>query len=209
MDSIVVVGGGGHAKVVIGVLRRLSWDVLGYTDAVDRGAVCGAVHLGDDAMLPEILSTHARCAAVIGVGKVDASPLRILLQKKVEAMGFFVPVVVSPTALVNEEVTLGSGTAVLDGAIVNSGTECGRGCIVNTNSTVEHDCRLGGNVHVASGATVCGGATVGNDCLVGAGATVIQGVRICDGCLIGAGAVVTRDLETPGVYVGVPAERVA
>lgn len=207
MDGIVVIGGGGHAKVLISVLRKLQWDVLGYTDARDNGVILGANHLGDDGALPDLRCSHGRCGAVVGVGKVDASPLRTSLQERVESLGFVVPVVVSPDATVNAEVTLGTGTAVFDGAIVNSGTRTGRACIINSNSTVEHDSWLGDNVHIASGATVCGGVTVGENCFVGAGATVVQGVRICDDCLVGAGAVVTRDLQEPGTYVGSPAER--
>ena len=207
MHRMVVIGGGGHAKVLIGVLKRLAWDVVGYTDVEDRGLILGVRRLGDDAVLPELLRTYDRCGAVVGVGKIDASPVRTILQDRLEAMGFELSVVVSPRAIVNDEVTLGRGTAVLDGAVVNSGTETGRGCIVNTNSTLEHDCRLGDNVHVASAATVCGGVTIGHNCMIGAGATVVQGVSICDDCMVGAGAVVVRDINTPGVYVGVPAGR--
>jgi sugar O-acyltransferase (sialic acid O-acetyltransferase NeuD family) len=205
MDRMIVIGGGGHAKVLIGVLKRLPWDVIGYTDPEERGVILGVPRLGDDAILPDVLRAQGRCGAIIGVGKVDASPLRTILQRRVEAMGFELPVVVSPHAVVNDEVALGPGTVILDGAVVNSGTETGRGCIVNTNSTLEHDCRLGDNVHIASGATVCGGVTIGHDCLIGAGATVAQGVGICGDCVVGAGAVVVRDVESPGTYVGVPA----
>ena len=207
MDRIVVIGGGGHAKVLVSVLKKLAWDVVGYTDPEERGVILGVPRLGDDAVLAELLRTHGRCAAIIGLGKIDTSPRRALLLERVEAIGFAVPVVVSPQAVVNDEVALGLGTAVFDGAVVNSGTLTGRGCIINTNSTLEHDCRLGDNVHVASGATVSGGVTIGNNCMIGVGAMVVQGVSICDDCLVGAGAAVVRDIETPGTYAGVPAER--
>jgi len=208
LEKIVVIGGGGHARVLISVLLRLRWDVVGYTDVEDRGIILGVSHVGDDTTLPALLSTHDRCAAVIGVGTVDVSPLRIQLQERVEAVGFVVPVVVSPRAVVNAEVAFGTGTVVFDGAVVNSGTGTGRGCIINTNSTVEHDCRLGDNVHVATGATVCGGVTLGHNCMIGAGATIVQGVHVCDDCLVGAGAIVTHDLTMAGTYFGLPAERV-
>ena len=207
MDKIVVIGGGGHAKVLVSVLKKLAWDVVGYTDPEERGVILGVPRLGDDAVLTDLLRTHGRCEAIIGLGQIDTSPQRALLLERVEAMGFEVPVVVSPQAVVNDEVTLGPGTAVFDGAVVNSGTVTGRGCIVNTNSTLEHDCRLGDNVHVASGSTVSGGVTIGNNCMIGAGATVVQGVTICDDCLVGAGATVVRDIVVPGTYMGVPAER--
>lgn len=207
MDRIVVIGGGGHAKVLISVLKTTPWDMVGYTDPRDRGVILGVPYVGDDTILPELLRTLDGCRAIIGLGKIDASPTRIRLQEEVRALGFEFPVIVSARAVVNDEVELGAGTAVFDGAIVNSGTVTGSGCILNTNSTVEHDCRIGDNVHVASGATVSGGVTVGTNCMIGAGATVVQGVSICHDCLIGAGAAVVGDIERPGTYLGVPARR--
>lgn len=209
MNSLVVIGGGGHAKVLIAVLSRLPWVVVGYTDAKDRGSVLGAPYLGSDTILPGLLRGHPKCSVAIGVGKADTSTLRSTLLARATGLGFAAPAIVSAKAVVNDDVTLGVATVVFDGAVVNSGTRTGKACIVNTNSTVEHDCKLGDNVHVASGATVCGGVIIGSDSLIGAGATVIQGVRISAGCVVGAGATVTHDLESPGTYVGAPAERTA
>jgi sugar O-acyltransferase (sialic acid O-acetyltransferase NeuD family) len=203
----VVLGGGGHAKVVIAVLKHSGHDVLGYTDERDRGAILSVPYLGDDAGLPGILRAHGRCRAVVGVGKVDVSLRRLVLQAEVAALGFEFPVIVSRHAVVNEEVELGQGTVVLDGVVVNSGSKIGRACIVNTNSTVEHDCRIGDNVHVAPGATLSGGVTIGDHCLVGTGSSIVQGVSVCAGCLVGAGSAVVRDLKDPGTYVGIPARR--
>ena len=207
MAKIVVIGGGGHAKVLISLLKKLGWEILGYTDEQDRGFILGIPYLGHDSVLPGVFSTHQYCSAVIGLGKIDASSARTQLQHEIRALGFDSPVVVSPRAVVNEEVDVGAGTAVFDGAVVNSGTVAGGHCIVNTNSTVEHDCRLGDNVHIAPGATVSGNVTIGDDCMIGAGATIIQGVTVCPGCLIGAGSILVADIDRPGLYVGNPARR--
>lgn len=207
MDKIVVIGGGGHAKVLIGVLKKSMWEILGYTDAHDRGDILGIPHIGDDGVLPEFLRKHEHCRAAVGLGKVDISSARNRLQQENQALGFVFPTIVSPAAVVNEEVELGPGTVVFDGAVVNSGAVIGKGCILNTSSTVEHDCRLGDNVHVAPGAVLSGGVTIGTDSMIGAGAVIIQGVTVCEGCLIGAGAIVLKDIVVPGTYVGNSAKR--
>ncbi len=204
---IVVVGGGGHARVLMTVLRKTSWEIVGYTDAEDRGVLLEAPYLGDDRLLPDIYRSHPACAGALGVGKISVSTTRSRLQLHIESLGFTFPAIVSPHGLVNTGVELSDGTVVFDGAVINTGTVTGRSCIVNTNATVEHDCRLGDDVHIAPGATISGGVTIGSDCIVGAGAVVIQGLSICGGCLIGAGSVVTADLTTPGTYVGAPARR--
>jgi sugar O-acyltransferase (sialic acid O-acetyltransferase NeuD family) len=207
-ETVVVLGGGGHAKVLISVIRKLPWTIAGYVDPRDVGPVLGVPHAGSDDVLPALLARHPGCAAAMGIGKVDASAHRARIQDAAVALGYRFPTIVSPDAVVNSEVELGAGTAVFDGAVVNAGVVTGPTCIINTNATVEHDCRLGANVHIAPGAIVSGGVRIGDHTFVGAGAVVIHGVRISEGCLIGAGAVVTDDLTEPGTYVGAPARRV-
>lgn len=206
---MVIIGGGGHAKVLISVLKKIGWIVVGYTDHVDAGPILGVPWVGDDEVLADILAERPGCAALVGVGKVDAAPVRAELQRRLERLGFAVPAVISPHAVVNEDVTLGVGTMVFDAAVVNAGCVVDEGCILNTGSIVEHDCVLGADVHIAPGATVSGGSRIGDHCMVGAGATVIHGVGVCAGCVIGAGSVVTTAVTEPGVYAGVPARRVS
>jgi sugar O-acyltransferase (sialic acid O-acetyltransferase NeuD family) len=207
-ERVVVLGGGGHAKVLISVIRKLPWTIAGYVDPHDLAPVLGVPYAGTDDALPGLLARYPGCAAALGIGKVDASPHRAQVQDAALALGYRFPTFVSPDAVVNIEVELGAGTAVFDGAVVNAGVVTGPTCIINTNATVEHDCRVGTNVHVAPGATVSGGVRIGDHTFVGAGAVVIHGVQIVGGCLIGAGAVVTKDLTEPGTYVGAPARRI-
>lgn len=202
-----MLGGGGHAKVVIGALKRSGYDILGYTDAQDRGSILSVPYLGTDAGLAGLLRSHPRCGAVIGIGKIDASPRRMTVQSEVEALGFEFPAIVSRHAVINEDVRLGAGTVVMDGVVVNSGTEVGNACILNTSSSVDHDCRIGHNVHIAPGATLSGDVIIGDNCMIGTGSSIIQGLTVCADCLVGAGATVTTDLTEPGTYVGTPARR--
>ena len=208
MGRIVVIGGGGHAKVVINVLKKSGYSIAGYTDHEDRGVILGITHLGDDGILQDLIDNDPDCMAVIGVGKIDLSRLRLALQDEIATIGFDFPVIVSPGAIINEAVSICEGTVVFDGVVVNSGTEIGRACILNTNSTVDHDCRLGDNVHIAPGVTISGVVTIGDNTMIGTGATVIHSVSITGGCLIGAGSTVVKDITVPGTYVGSPAKRI-
>lgn len=208
MHKIVVIGGGGHAKVLMDILQKSGWDVLGYTDRQDKGPLLAVPYLGDDRVLPEVLRKYPACRAAIGVGKVELCESRLILHKGLEAIGFECPAVVSRDAVVNSEVKLGAATVVFDGVVINSCAKTGRACILNTHSTIEHDCRLGDNVHIAPGATLSGGVSIGHNCMIGTGANIIQALHICDNCIIGAGTTVVRNISTPGVYVGNPAQRI-
>lgn len=208
MDKIVIVGGGGHAKVLIGLMKKLPlFEIIGYTDVIDRGEILGVSYLGDDAVLASMQQTLGGLSAAIGVGTVSANAQRKDLMTKIAGYGYRFPAIVSPQAIVNEDVSMGDGTVVFDGVVVNPGTVIGRGVILNTNSTIEHDCRIGDYVHVAPGATLSGGVQVENASFIGAGSTIVQYKRICPSCVIGAGAVVVDHILQPGTYVGTPARR--
>src|SRR5580704_2723325 len=138
VDAIVVIGGGGHAKVVISILRKLKrHNILGYTDRQDRGAVLGVSYLGSDAELPALAAGPNKLGAVLAVGQVGLGDVRYKLWEALRSPALVFPMLLSPDALVNEGVSGGEGAVVMDGAIVNSGTSIGRGAIVNTNSNIE------------------------------------------------------------------------
>jgi sugar O-acyltransferase (sialic acid O-acetyltransferase NeuD family) len=212
MDAIVVIGGGGHAKVVISILHKLKYyHILGYTDLKDHGSLAGVPYLGSDGELAALAVARKKLNAVLALGQVGLGGRRYelwtrLMRLDLPALSF--PLIVSPHAVVNEAVAGGEGAVVMDGAVVNSGAAIGRGAIVNTNSTIEHDVVLEDWVHVAPGATISGGASVGPFSMIGAGATVIEGIKIAEGCMVGAGATVVHDLTEPGIYVGTPARRI-
>lgn len=209
LDEIVVIGGGGHARVVISILRKLNRHrILGYTDPKDRGALLGVPFLGSDRQLAVLAAGPKQFAGVLAVGQVGLGHARYEIWKGIQFSSLSFPLIVSPDAVVNEGVSGGEGALVMDGAVVNTGATIGRGAIVNTNSTVEHDVVLEDWVHVAPGATISGGVTVGRFSMIGAGATVIEGIKIMAGCVVGAGATVVQDLTEPGVYVGSPARRI-
>lgn len=208
-DAIVVVGGGGHAKVVISILRKLKRHrILGYTDLKDNGALVGVSYLGSDRELVALSAGPKKLNAALAVGQVGLGEFRYELWMRLHSPALSFPWIVSPDAIVNEEVSGGEGAVVMDGAVINSGAIIGRGAIVNTNSTIEHDVVLDDWVHVAPGATISGGVTVGRFSMIGTGATVIEGIKIAAGCMVGAGATVVHDLTEPGVYVGSPARRI-
>src|SRR5262249_21689161 len=156
--DIVMVGGGGHAKVILGVLRKLGTHaIVGYTDGSDPGPVLGVPHLGSDDALPGLIGRRRACAAALGGRTTGISDRRGRTAARLEALGFELPAIVSGDAIVGEDVTIGPGTFVAEGVVVNPGAAVGRFCILNTHCTVEHDCRLGDFVHIAPAAVLSGG----------------------------------------------------
>lgn len=204
-SKIIIIGGGGHAKVIISIIKKIKlYTILGYTDIKDRGHILGVKYLGTDSKLEKIIIQHPVCSAVIGVGKIDLDNKRQSIKQKLIDLKFILPTIISPTAIINEDVIIGSGTVVFDQSVINSGTKIGQMAIINTNCVVEHDCSLDDDVFIGPNSTICGGVFIHKNSFIGAGATIIPNLNITENCLIGAGSVIINNLNIPGTYVGVP-----
>ena len=210
---IIIVGAGGHAKVVADALLAAGETVIGLTDrdpARHGRTVCGLPVLGDD----RVLESRERSSALLanGIGSVGTAPgiaARRQVQERFSAMGWRFTMVRHPAAVISRFATLADGVQVLAAAVVQAGAAIGEGSIVNTAAVVEHDVNLGAWVHVAPGAVVCGDVSIGAESHVGAAAVVRQGLRLGERTLVGSGAVVVRDFSGSGMLLGVPAEVVA
>lgn len=204
--DIIVIGAGGHAKVLVAALERAGHNVAGLTDADLRlhdTAVLGRPVLGGDEAVLE--RGPGAVLLVNGIGSVRRGDLRARIQSDLAGRGFRFLTLVDPWALVGPDVVLGEGAQVLAGAVVQPGCRIGTGAIVNSRAAVDHDCVIGEFAHIAPGATLSGGVRVGARALVGTGAAVRQGISIGEGTVIGTGAAVVCDLPDGIVATGVPA----
>jgi len=204
----VLIGGGGHASVLLDCLDQTGFAVVVGLLVPERDRWKSAVRdvpvLGGDDLLPALRErgiTHF----VVGVGGAgDNGPRRRLFESAV-AVGLLPLIVTHPTSVVSPHSLVSPGCQLLPGSIVNAGARLGIHVIVNTGAIVEHDCDVADHAHIATGARLAGSVSVGEGAHIGAGATVIQGRKIGEGATVGAGAVVVRDVPPGSVVVGVPA----
>jgi sugar O-acyltransferase (sialic acid O-acetyltransferase NeuD family) len=205
LNEIVVVGAGGHARVVADVIRLMGeFTIHGFVDQATarRGEVfSGARILGGDEVLDDVLRSGIANAAV-AVGDNDA---RVRIGKDLMRRGFQLPALVHPRAVVAGDVVVGDGTLICAGAIINPASRVGRLVIINTAASVDHDCMIGDGVHIAPGAHLGGHVAVGEGTLIGLGASIKPGVRIGARVTAGVGAAVVQDVGDGAAVVGVPA----
>lgn len=200
---LVVIGAGGHAKVVLEAIRAAGiGDVVGLIDpAPPAPALLGVKVLGDDDMLP-MLRRDGIDAAVVALG---GNVLRQRLGQRLRELGFTLPVIVHPSALLSPSATLGEGVVVMARAVVGTETIIDSLAIINTAAVVDHDNRIGSAAHVAPGCALAGDVHVGNRTLIGVGSAVRPGIRIGADAVIGAGAAVVTDVADGTVVGGTPA----
>jgi sugar O-acyltransferase (sialic acid O-acetyltransferase NeuD family) len=206
---VIILGAGGHAKVLIEALRTSNVSIAGITDAdVARlnSSVMGVPVLGNDSMIDR--HRPDSILLVNGVGSVNLPRVRTALFERFKGRGFSFAIVRHASAVIASDTVLGEGAQVMAGAVIQPGCRIGMDTIVNTNATIDHDCEIGNHAHVAPGVTLSGGVRVGVGTHVGTGATVIQGIVIGKNCLVAAGAVVTTNVRDDTTVVGVPAREV-
>jgi UDP-perosamine 4-acetyltransferase len=191
----VLMGAGGHARVVADLAVALGAEIVGICDPVLTSEGLKRWQdlevLGDDDYLLSI--SPADVLLLNGVGKMPGSSVRAELYRRFAKAGFTFPPLVHPAAWVSPGVSVGSGVQVMAGAVIQTGAFLGCNAIVNTASSVDHDSHIGAHVHVAPGVTVCGDVTIGDHAFVGAGATIIQGVSIPANGFVKAGSLVAKD----------------
>lgn len=205
-ERVLVLGAGGHAKVVIDSLRAGGREVAGVVDADPTPRrVAGAPVIGSDADL-ERLRGEGLAAAFVALG---ANGLRSRLGARLRGLGYVLVNAVHPSAVLSPSVVLGEGVAVMAGACVNADTRVGDLAIVNTGAAVDHDNDLGEACHVAPRCGLAGNVTVGARAFLGVGCSAIPGVTVGEDAQVGAGGVVVRDVPPGALAVGVPARVVA
>lgn len=202
---IIIIGGGGHAKVCIEVLRAqgLFEPVACLDPKADEAQVLGVAVTGGDEQLP-ILRAQGVAHAFVALG---SNKVRARMARAARDAGFALPNAIDPFTRVSPTARLGQGVLVMPGAIINAQAEIGDLAIVNSGAVVEHDCVLGHAAHVGPGAVLAGCVRVGERSFLGAGVKVRDGKSICGDVVVGSGGVVVADIIEAGVYVGVPARR--
>ncbi len=198
-ESVILIGGSGHARVIIDCIRSSGGIVAGILDdGIPVGSqVLGVPVLGRTAQWAQF----AEHLFLIAIGN-NAVRKKLSFTMKVRWA-----TVVHPSAVISPYARLDAGSVVMPKAVINAGAVVGAHCIINTGAVVEHDCILSDYVHISPNAALGGSVTIGRGTHIGIGASVRNNISICGGCTIGAGAAVVKDIHTSGTYVGVPARR--
>ncbi|WP_010628767.1 acetyltransferase [Halomonas sp. KM-1] len=203
---VILLGAGGHAKVVLDVLLLLNRKVLGVCDPQLASNGVSAWRsfpvLGAD---EEILNySPSSIELANGVGSMPGSHLRRNLYKLFVKKGYRFTTLVHPTAVLGSGVSLGHGTQVMAGSIVQADCYIGDNTILNTAVRIDHDGYIGQHAHLAPGAVACGGVVVEEGAHIGPGSILIQGISVGVEAVVGAGTVVIRNVPSHHFQTGQP-----
>jgi UDP-perosamine 4-acetyltransferase len=202
---LIVLGGGGHAKVIIDTALNLGIKILGLTDedVTKHGKkILGVSILGNDAWVKKNCSPDQVCL-ISGHGDIRLSQR---LYEYFSAQGFNFVTLLHPSAVIGREVKIADGTAIMAGVIIQPSVNIGANVIVNTGAKIDHDSTIGSHTHIAPGAVLSGGAQIGESTMVGCGTHIIESIKIGNKVTIAAGAVVISNIGNNKKVRGIPAE---
>ncbi|MFC3125227.1 NeuD/PglB/VioB family sugar acetyltransferase [Pseudoroseomonas globiformis] len=201
---LLLIGAGGHGRAVLSALRDAGWpEPIGVLD--DGGAALpGVPCLGPvshaAALRPEAAAAHVA---------LGSNALRMRLGAELLALGFALPVIRHPSAVIAADAVLGPGTVAMPRVVVGAAARIGAHVILNTACIAEHDCAVEDGCHIAPGAVLGGGVFVGEGALVGIQAGLRPGTRVGAGAVVALGAAVVADVPPRATVAGVPARMAA
>lgn len=193
---LLIVGAGGHAKVVLDAALAAGLEIAG---------VIGQQGRATELLGYQVSDAHHGIEADGFIAATGDNAARAEEHRRYVSYGLRPLSVIHPSAVLADGVVIGEGTFVAAGVVVNVGATVGDDVVLNTGCRIDHDCVVGNHALIGPGANLCGSVHAGEGCLVGVGASVVPGARIGEWSVVGAGAAVIGDLPPRMVCVGVPA----
>jgi sugar O-acyltransferase (sialic acid O-acetyltransferase NeuD family) len=204
VQGILILGGGGHGRVIADILLSRGIAVQGFLD--DNRSLWGTSWY-EIPVLGEIdqVQEFSPAGMIVGVGRND---LRMAIVERLagRVQEDLWANAIHPRATVAASAQLGRGIVVAAGAVINPNAIIGDHAIINTVASVDHDCVIGDFAHLAPGVHLSGGVVVGEGTLLGVGSSVIPSRSIGTWVTIGSGAAVVQDVPDGVVAKGIPAQ---
>ena len=199
MQTIGIIGAGGHCKVVIDIINEMGiYKIVGIYDDHKQGNVSNIKIIGT---LNDIKDAWYIDWWIIAIGN---DQVRNILDESYHNLHWCI--LIHPRSTVSKSAQIGPGSVICAGAVIQPDVRIGRHCIINTNCNIDHEATIANYCSICPGVTICGQVSIGEKTFVGANSTVIQNINIGNNCVIGAGTVIIRNVDNNLKLVGNPAK---
>jgi len=142
--KVVIIGAGGHGRVIADIVNLSGDIVLGFLDNKSPNEFTDITILGK---LADIVRYKQNALFIVGIGN---NQTRKQIMESLDVEWY---TAIHPNAVIASDVEIAEGTAVMANAVINTGSKIGRGVIVNTAATVDHDNALASYVHISTRST--------------------------------------------------------
>ena len=198
IKPVVVLGAGGHAKVLIEILIRMEIEVLGVSiKFTDKPEKTNYRLFSDDEVMSKFSPKEINL--VNGVGSLPNHKVRYDLSMTYAEKGYNFISISHPSSIISSDVKISEGAQLLAGTFIGSGSSIGTGTIINSHSSIDHDCEIQEYCHIAPGVTCSGQVKIGKFVHVSPGVTVINNIKIGDNSIINPGVIVTDNVPSDSI----------
>ena len=152
MDGVLIIGAGGHGRVVCDALMALGKNIAGFLDRDDRkvgGDAMGHPILNQEKTLAEI--DPAKVVLANGVGDLR---VRKAIHQTFTASGFRFETVIHPSVIMARDVAIEAGVQIMAGSVIQTGVRVAANALINTRSSVDHDCAIGMHAFFGTGRNI-------------------------------------------------------
>lgn len=203
---LIIVGAGGHAKVIIDIARLQGFETLFATDvdtSLHGSSIMGVRIVGDDNHLSAYAPSDIYLAN--GVGAIASTRQRQAAYDKFTAQGYEFLSLIHPSAVIADTAILNEGVQCMAGTIIQPEVQLGKNSVINTRASIDHDSEIGAHSFIGPGVITGGSVKIQDGVFIGTGAIILPSITICDRAIVGAGATVIRNLRTGEKVAGNPA----
>lgn len=192
----VILGAGGHAQEIFGIIQSNKIDFVGF---VDETLTESRLLYGFPVFtaIPYNIDVHFVCGVGNPVIK-EKFEERVLDRLSDPIVDFSTRMFVD--CRIEKGVVIGANCSLTIDIVV------GRSTSINSNCVISHNCRIGKRCHISGGSILSGNVTLEDDVYLGAGVKIIPKVYIGAGAIVGAGAVVVQGVDPYTIVAGCPAK---
>jgi sugar O-acyltransferase (sialic acid O-acetyltransferase NeuD family) len=203
ISNVVIFGAGGHSRVVIAILEKLQFNILGvFDDSYEKSKET------------ELISGYKLKGNLNNYD--DSSPLVLAFGENKKRESLFNKYqniilkenLIHPTSYIEANVIIGESNIILTFVLIHALSKIGNNNIINSRATIEHECEIGSHNHISVGVILCGRVKIGDSCFIGAGTVINDKVSICNNVIIGSNSTVINSINEPGTYAGSPVKRI-
>lgn len=210
MEKIIIIGSGGHAKVIIDILiKQNKYKIIGLLDDFKNIGVqvMGHTVLGGTKDLPQLIGNQGITGAIIAIGD-NFSRAQTAKNIQKDCPEITLINAIHPSATIAKHAIIEEGAVIMAGVTIGPFCKIGKHCILNTQSSLDHDSVMGDFSSLAPRAVTGGNCKIGAYSAICIGATLLNNINIGDHTIVGAASLVLKDIESYTIAYGAPAKSI-
>ena len=172
MKRIVIIGSGGHGRVVYDTIQKCGeLNIVGF---IDQKLPVGTSIIDDCKVvlsqneLEKLSDISDFFIVAIGNNNVRNSVF-------LEASNYCKPItIIHPSVSIARDVEIKEGTLILSNSTISTGVKIGENTIINSNVVIDHDSNIGKNVHLKIGTLIGSNSTISDFLTTNIGENVLE-----------------------------------